>query len=186
MYQSSSSTEGPGLRPRRDDTLNRRGPSSLPHRGIPMRAAQISSAIHTVFDARQLTTGRRLLPRPILPAPPTNTHRDPAPFTTSSQPLGDNNSLWGPNKPRHPPGFVMFEIEDGPESTPKQNSDLPIHQPGAMGPMREQRSSSRSRNPTDADWNQHRSIITRLYWDENLSMPVVREYMKREHGFDAT
>ncbi|KAK8139399.1 hypothetical protein PG984_002779 [Apiospora sp. TS-2023a] len=39
---------------------------------------------------------------------------------------------------------------------------------------------------TDADWNEHREAITRLYWDENKPLKEVSSIMKEEHGFHAT
>lgn len=227
MYHTSShGEEEPGrLRPRRCDTLNSGPPppssSSRPttllttsiHRAttttsIPMRAAQISSAIHTVFEARQLVTrsstaaaaGVRIQPRPILPAPA----RPSPPNRISSQPiispriqeLGDYSASSPSNRNTPPPilGFGMGETENNNNNNSNNNnnnngpdSSTPNHHPGAMSPLGGgERSSSRNRNPTDADWNQYRGVITRLYWDENLSMPVVRDYMKREYGFDAT
>lgn len=186
MYHTSP--EEPGLQPRRCDTLNRGPPStSQSHRAIPMRAAQISSAIHSVFQARQLITSGRT-PRPILPAQANGARVSralPSPSIPRIDQVGDSSPSSSP--------FVMFETENRPESRPSASHDNNKNQriqsqsqsPAAMGPL-EERSSNRTRNPTDADWNQYRSIITRLYWDENLSMPVVRDYMKREHGFDAT
>ncbi|KAF3763981.1 hypothetical protein M406DRAFT_75207 [Cryphonectria parasitica EP155] len=47
-------------------------------------------------------------------------------------------------------------------------------------------SSRGSNNYSEEQWNRHREVITRLYWEENLPMPTVREYMSREYGFDAT
>lgn len=195
IMHHTSSLEEPGLRPWRGDTLDS-GPPSFSHRTIPMRAAQISSAIHSVFEARQLiTTGRARL-RPILPALPTSSRHSrqqpspppPPPLLLLEQqqvvcePSSSNSSnISSP--------FVMLETEEGSESVSNHssnnnNNDMRI-QAGTVSPLGE-RNSSRNRNPTDADWNQYRTIITRLYWDENLSMPVVRDYMKREHGFDAT
>lgn len=191
MYHTSS--EEPGLRPRRGDTLNSR-PPSISHRTIPMRAAQISSAIHSVFEARQLiTTGRARL-RPILPAPTSNRisreqppHPPPPPPPPPGRRLLQRQQVSEPSSSNNTSNisfpFVMLETEEGSENN-NNNNDMRI-QAGAVSSLGE-RNSSRNRNPTDADWNQYRTIITRLYWDENLSMPVVREYMKREHGFDAT
>lgn len=39
---------------------------------------------------------------------------------------------------------------------------------------------------TDADWNEHRETIARLYWDENKPLKEVSTIMKEEHGFHAT
>lgn len=39
---------------------------------------------------------------------------------------------------------------------------------------------------TSEDWTAHRDLITRLYWDEDRTLKAVREYMKLNHGFDAT
>lgn len=161
------------------DTLNS-GPPSI-SRPIPLRTAQISSAIHSVLDARQLIFTGRVRPRPILPRPPEQQQQVGGP----SLPRSSNAVTITTNNRSSP--FVMFEAEEGPESASSHsnhNGDMRI-QAGTPSPLGG-RNASRSRNPTDVDWNQYKSIITRLYWDENLSMPAVREYMKREHGFDAT
>lgn len=180
----TSSGEPPGVpRPsgRGDarDTLNS-GPPSI-SRPIPLRTAQISSAIHSVLDVRQLISTGRVHPRPILPRPPEQLQQVGGPSL-----LHSSNAITVTTNIRSSP-FVMLEAEEGPESASShgnQNGDMRI-QAGTPSPL-EGRNASRSRNPTDVDWNQYKSIITRLYWDENLSMPAVREYMKREHGFDAT
>lgn len=187
MYHSSA--KEPGLQPRRCDTLNSGPPSTSPR--IPIQAAQISSAIHSVLEVRQIVTSSRTL-RPILPVP---ANRKTIANSYPSQPegvprvyeIGESSTAaitTNTTTHNHRLPFVMLEPEDGSEITPSHHSRLQT-QPGAMRSLGD-RNSSRNRNPTDADWNQHRSIITRLYWDENLSMPVVRDYMKREHGFDAT
>ncbi|PSR82427.1 hypothetical protein BD289DRAFT_15564 [Coniella lustricola] len=46
--------------------------------------------------------------------------------------------------------------------------------------------SRRHVNPSEEQWKQYRELITRLYWEDNLPMPAVREYMGSEHGFHAT
>lgn len=212
MVRSSAAEPG-SLRPRpaSGDTLNS-GPPTTSHHRLPMRAAQITSAVHSVLDARRIITSSAAAaprpPRKLLPNP-TNRNSTTAATTTalisphhgsasrvsnidclssyssSSSPSINNKSS---NHTNNSLSFVMVETKDGSESSHNQDSDQQS-QTGVMRPQGDRsssRSSSRSRNPTDADWNQYRGIITRLYWDENLSMPVVREYMKREHGFDVT
>ncbi|KAI1860529.1 hypothetical protein JX265_009928 [Neoarthrinium moseri] len=44
----------------------------------------------------------------------------------------------------------------------------------------------RSTRPTGADWDTHRPVITRLYWDEGKPLKEVRAIMANEHGFKAT
>lgn len=46
--------------------------------------------------------------------------------------------------------------------------------------------SCRMSNPSEDQWSQYRDLITRLYWEDNLPMPAVREHMSTEHGFFAT
>ena len=39
---------------------------------------------------------------------------------------------------------------------------------------------------TQDDWDAHRELISRLYWDESRPLPEVMEIMRREHTFHAT
>jgi hypothetical protein len=39
------------------------------------------------------------------------------------------------------------------------------------------------RPESDQDWDDRRSIIEQLYWNENQTLPQVRDIMTRNHGF---
>ncbi|KAH6881018.1 Clr5 domain-containing protein [Thelonectria olida] len=36
------------------------------------------------------------------------------------------------------------------------------------------------------DWEDRRSLLTRLWWEEDKTLPAVMDIMKRDHGFEAT
>lgn len=37
-----------------------------------------------------------------------------------------------------------------------------------------------------SEWEKHRELISRLFWDENRPLREVVEIMSRDHGFNAT
>jgi hypothetical protein len=45
--------------------------------------------------------------------------------------------------------------------------------------------SQKSRKHSCFDWERHRSIITKLYLEENKTLGEVMRIMRDDHGFDA-